>query len=156
MLYFGQYTLIRPTSDKAQPKQTCWNGCIAYSGCISQGCYHKVMAMSYQAQSRQGQISSKQLNISCFCWFFYNYVYFRCLWWPETYLDPNTDLCQNTPRDYKITIKGLEGLYPIDTNTWWHGLGLGFTEESAQGHGEVWSEHNFSKSSKNKLSSPVI
>ena len=47
---------------------------------------------------------------------------------------PNTDLYQNTSRDYMIIIKRLEELYPIDTNTWWHGLGLGFIEvlESAQ------------------------
>ena len=68
----------------------------------------------------------------CFCWFFYNYVHFSCLWWLETYLDPNTDLYQNTSRDYRIIIKGTEGLYPIDTNIWWYGLGLGFIEESAK------------------------
>ena len=72
----------------------------------------------------------------------------RCLWWLETCLNPNTDLYQNTSRDYRIILKGLEGLYPIDTNTWWHGLGLGFIEESAQGFCEVWSEHSCSKSSK--------
>ena len=98
------------------------------------------------SRSQQGQIGSKQLKISCFWRFFYNYVHFSCLWWLETHLDPNTDLYQNTSKDYRIIIKGLEGLYPIDTNTWWHGLGLGFIKESAQGFCEVRSEHNCSKS----------
>ena len=121
-----------------------------FTGLLPQG-YCKVIS-----RSQQGKICSKQLKISCFCWFFYNYVHFRCLWWLETCLDPNTDLYQNTSRDYRIIIKGLEGLYPIDTNTWWHGLMLSFIEESAHGFCEVWSEHNCSKSSKNKLLSPVV
>ena len=93
------------------------------------------------SRSHQGEICSKQLKISCFCWFFYNYVHFRCLWWLETYLDYNTDLYQKTSRDYhdyRIIIKGLEGLYPIDTNAWWHGFGLGFIEKLAQGLCKVW------------------
>ena len=113
-------------------------------GCISQGCYPR----SWQGHSKVKPRSNvlKQLKISSFCWFFYNYVH----------LGTNTDLYQNTSRDYKIIIKGLEGLYPIDTKTWWHGLGSDFIEESAEGHGEVWREHDCSKSNKNKLLLPVF
>ena len=143
-------------------------------GCISQGWYPKVIARWYQ-----GLIGSKQLKISCFWWYFYNFVHFSCLWCLETYLDSNTDLYENISKHYRIIIKGPEGLYPIDTTTWWHGWGLGFIEESAQGFCEaaktsyyhqffvdnltllwpwddliIWSERDYRKTAKTKYFIP--
>ena len=136
--------LIRPNLSKHVEMGLHFTGLVPQSHC------------QVISRSQQGQIGSKQLKISCFWWFVYNYVHFSCLWWLETYLDPRNGFILKHLKRLQDKNKRAGGGNPIDTNTWWHGLRLGFIEKSVQGFPEVWSKHNCSKCSKNKLLSPVF